>query len=52
MTAWFDGKDYKELLEQNEEVRKYLNQEELDSCFTLEYYLKNVDLIFKRVFGE
>jgi len=52
MTAWFDGKDYKELLEQNEEVRKYLNEEELNSCFTLEYYLKNVDLIFKRVFGE
>ena len=52
MTAWFDGKDYKELLEQNEEVCKYLNKEELDSCFTLEYYLKNVDLIFKRVFGE
>ncbi len=52
MTAWFDGKDYKELLEQNEEVCKYLSKSELDSCFTLEYYLKNVDLIFKRVFGE
>lgn len=52
MTAWFEGKDYKELLEQNEEVCKYLDKKELDSCFTLEYYLKNVDLIFKRVFGE
>ena len=51
MTAWFDGKDYKELLEQNEEVCKYLSKEELDGCFTLDYYLKNVDLIFKRVFG-
>lgn len=51
MTAWFDGKDYKELLEQNEEVCKYLSKEELDACFTLDYYLKNVDLIFKRVFG-
>ena len=52
MTAWFDGKDYKELLEQNEEVCKHLSKEELDGCFTLDYYLKNVDLIFKRVFGE
>lgn len=52
MTAWFEGKDYKELLEQNEEIRKQLSQTELDGCFTLDYYLKNVDLIFKRVFGE
>lgn len=52
MNAWFDGKDYKELLEQNEEVCKHLSKEELDGCFTLDYYLKNVDLIFKRVFGE
>lgn len=52
MTAWFEGKDYKELLEQNEEIHKYLSTEELDSCFTLDYYLKNVDLIFSRVFGE
>lgn len=52
MTAWFEGKDYKELLEQNEEIHKYLSTEELDGCFTLDYYLKNVDLIFSRVFGE
>lgn len=52
MTAWFEGKDYKELLEQNEEIHKCLSPEELDSCFTLDFYLKNVDLIFSRVFGE
>lgn len=52
MTAWFEGKDYKELLEQNNEIHKYLSSSELDSCFTLEYYLKNVDEIFNRVFGK
>lgn len=52
MTAWFEGKDYKELLEQNEEIHKYLSAEELNGCFTLDYYLKNVDLIFSRVFGN
>ena len=31
------------------EVMAVLSCEELDSCFTLEYYLKNVDFIFKRV---
>lgn len=52
MTAWFEGKDYKELLEQNDEIHKHLSSSELDSCFTLEYYLKNVDEIFNRVFGK
>ena len=26
-----------------------LSEEELKGCFTLEYYFKNVDYIFKRV---
>ena len=42
--------DYQELLAQNEKVSSLLTREELDSCFTLDYYLKNVDYIFNRVF--
>ena len=30
-------------------VMSILNDSELDSCFTLEYYQKNVDAIYKRV---
>ena len=51
MKAWFEGQDYKELLSQNETVMAHFSPEELDQCFTLEYYLKQVPAIFERVFG-
>ena len=50
MKAWFEGQDYKELLSQNETVMSHFTPEELDQCFTLEYYLKQVPAIFERVF--
>lgn len=50
MKAWFDALDYKELLLQNPEVMAQFTPEELDQCFTLEYYLKQVPAIFERVF--
>ena len=52
MKAWFEGQDYKELLAQNETVMSHFTPEELDQCFTLEYYLKQVPAIFERVFGS
>jgi len=52
MKAWFEALDYKELLLQNPEVMAQFTSEELDQCFTLEYYLKQVPAIFERVFGE
>ena len=51
MKAWFEALDYKELLLQNENVMANFTPEELDQCFTLEYYLKQVPAIFDRVFG-
>ena len=51
MKAWFEALDYKELLLQNPEVMAQFTPEELDQCFTLEYYLKQVPAIFERVFG-
>ena len=33
-------------------IRKYLSEAELDACFDLERQLRNVDRIFRRVFGE
>lgn len=49
MKAWTEGLDYKTLLEANEKVMSLLGQSELDDCFTLDYYFKNVDFIFDRV---
>jgi adenylosuccinate lyase len=49
MDAWTNNKDYKTLLEASEDVTKKLSKAELDDCFTLDYYFKNVDEIFSRV---
>lgn len=52
MKAWSAHVPFKGLLEQSEDVSKLLSQEEIDSCFTMEYYFKNVQLIFDRVFDS
>ena len=49
MRAMSERADYQELLAESPEVMAVLTREELDGCFTLEYYLKNVDFIFDRV---
>ena len=49
MRAMSERADYQELLAESPEVMAVLSREELDACFTLEYYLKNVDFIFDRV---
>ncbi len=52
MKAWFEALDYKELLQQNDTIKQNFSQEELDQCFTLEYYFKQVPAIFDRVFNN
>ena len=48
MKAWSESLDYQELLSQNEKVMSYLSTDELNSCFTLDYYFSQVDYIYKR----
>lgn len=49
MRAMSERADYQQLLSEDEKVMSLLSREELDACFTLDYYMKNVDLIFHRV---
>ena len=49
MKAWSEHIDYKSLLLESEKVMGAITKEELDACFTLEYYFKNVEYIMKRV---
>lgn len=52
MKSWNTRAQFKRLLLKDKEVRKYLGAREIDNIFDLKYYLKNVDYIFKRVFGK
>lgn len=48
MKAMQEHRPYLDLLLENEKVRHYLSVEELNDCFTLDYYMKNVDYIYRR----
>lgn len=52
MASWKKGIEFRKLLLKDREVRKLLTAKEVGHIFNLEYYLKNVDYIFKRVFGS
>ena len=41
--------DFEELLLKNDKVLAILSDDEIKACFTLDYYFKNVDAIYKRV---
>lgn len=48
MKAMSLGASYQDLLKQDPTVMGALTEEELDACFTLDYYFKNIDHIYKR----
>ena len=48
MEAMRENKPYSELLKENEKVKSLLSPSELAACFTLDYYMKNVDYIYKK----
>ena len=52
MKVWDGDGDFLSLLKADKEVRKHLSEAELKAEFDLEYHLKHVDTIFKRVFGK
>jgi adenylosuccinate lyase len=52
MKVWRgEANDFLALLKADPDVRRYLNETELAANFDLDYHLKHVDTIFRRVFG-
>ncbi len=49
MEAWQKGGNFKEKIENDKRIKKYINKEELKSLFDPKSYLKNEEKIFKRV---
>jgi adenylosuccinate lyase len=44
--------DFKVLLLENAEIGQYLTKSEIEECFDYQTYLRNIDIIFTRVFGQ
>nr|MBN2277196.1 adenylosuccinate lyase [candidate division Zixibacteria bacterium] len=52
MIAAAENGKFDELVSHDKEISKYLSVEEIGECFDISYYFKNVDKIFRRVFGK
>ena len=52
MPVWQGKGDFLALLKKDKDVLKALAPAEIAACFDLDYHLKHVDTIFKRVFGK
>jgi len=52
MKSWKEKKEFRRLLLGDKEVRRYLTPRMMDELFSLNHYFKNVDYIFRRVFGR
>ena len=51
MPVWRGEGDFRSLLKNDAEVKKFLTDAEIDQQFDLGYHLRHVDTIFQRVFG-
>lgn len=49
MKCWETKRSFQELLLEDEEIRKYLSEEEIAEIFSYDRYMENVDFVFKRV---
>jgi len=47
-----EGRDFKEVINKDATVKKYLHKKEIDQSCNLKHYLRHLDEIFMRVFGE
>lgn len=52
MKSWQTGAQFRKILFRDTDVKRYLTAKEMEDIFDLKYYLKNVDYIFRRVFGQ
>ena len=50
MSASAGKGQFRELVKNDREIRQFLSESEIDECFDLRYYTKNVGKIFRRVF--
>ena len=49
MIAWTKRQDFKTILINEPKVNSVLSLDEIESCFTLDFYLRHVDAIYQRV---
>ena len=49
LKAWHENLSFIELLKADPGITRYMNDREIEDCFSLEPFLQKIDFIFKRV---
>jgi len=49
LKAWENKEDYKKLIKNDNKIKEYLNDQEIEDVFDYNYYLKEIDNIFTRL---
>ena len=52
MKSWEEGSDFQLLIGADKDISAHLSRDQLAQVFSVDAYLRNVDLIFERVFGK
>ncbi len=52
MRCWKTKEKFKDLILKDEDIRKYLNEDEIDELFSVSSFLKNIDYIYKKNFPD
>ncbi len=52
MDSWKNNTSFKDLILGQQEIKKYLTEDEIDSCFDYNYFIRNIDFIYQRVYGK
>lgn len=52
MKSWDEEKDFRTLVSADPDITAHLSKDQIEQIFELKTYLRNVDLVFARVFGN
>jgi len=52
MRVWQEGLDFPTLIRRDPDIGKHLSPGEIDAVFDLQEYLRNIDYLLERVFGQ
>jgi adenylosuccinate lyase len=52
LKSWENGNDFKEMILEHQEINQYLTREQLISCFDYNYFIRNIDYIYQRLYDK
>lgn len=50
LKSWENHNDFKALILNDKEIKKYMTEDEINSCFDYNYYIRNMDFIYNNVY--